>query len=296
MFPSITISCSVGGKECVLKESNSQRRKHLQGVIFISVINVPCLVFSFNFPTIKVQVNSPVTLPCNHTCFGELTWDAGGMGRLRTVVSCHQGKCTEGEDYKNRTKLSVEKFPRGDLSLTISSVKISDQNTYTGTCNYSAVCYLQLHVLAKGSRIAIQTGQSLSINLPSVKPVRVTFSREDSSPDDVLICSVENSVPYCSPEYRKRVSVHKNSLTLSDVALSDSGVFALKDPKTNGLISALYVSVSATVTRETHWKSFVVRIALLLLICSLIFSLARYLEKMSNKQQMENNCAFSAKQ
>ncbi|XP_028841000.1 uncharacterized protein LOC114793422 isoform X3 [Denticeps clupeoides] len=264
MFPSITISCSVGGKECVLKESNSQRRKHLQGVIFISVINVPCLVFSFNFPTIKVQVNSPVTLPCNHTCFGELTWDAGGMGRLRTVVSCHQGKCTEGEDYKNRTKLSVEKFPRGDLSLTISSVKISDQNTYTGTCNYSAVCYLQLHVLAKGSRIAIQT--------------------------------VENSVPYCSPEYRKRVSVHKNSLTLSDVALSDSGVFALKDPKTNGLISALYVSVSATVTRETHWKSFVVRIALLLLICSLIFSLARYLEKMSNKQQMENNCAFSAKQ
>lgn len=81
-------------------------------------------------------------------------------------------------------------------------------------------------------------GDNLTLDLLGSDPVTVSFTGSA----ETLVCSVTGNDAVCSPEYANRVSVINNSLTLSGLTSSDSGVFSVKE-KTGEIISINTVTV-----------------------------------------------------
>lgn len=81
-------------------------------------------------------------------------------------------------------------------------------------------------------------GDNLTLDLFGSDLVTVSFTGST----ETLVCSVTGNDAVCSPEYSNRVSVINNSLTLSGLTSSDSGMFTVKE-KTGEVISINTVTV-----------------------------------------------------
>uniref|UniRef100_A0A672ZCC5 Ig-like domain-containing protein n=1 Tax=Sphaeramia orbicularis TaxID=375764 RepID=A0A672ZCC5_9TELE len=81
-------------------------------------------------------LGADVVLPCHLEPADDLTSKSLEWGRLdlepRFVHVRHSGQDLQNQNlgFKGRTSLSTEKLKRGDLSLTLSDVKLSDNGTY----------------------------------------------------------------------------------------------------------------------------------------------------------------------
>ncbi|XP_067259196.1 uncharacterized protein si:dkey-22i16.9 [Chanodichthys erythropterus] len=104
-----------------------------------------------------------------------------------------------------------------------------------------------LNVTALQKFYAKKFGDNLTLDLFSSDPVTVTFTGST----ETLVCSVIGNNTVCSPEYANRVSVINNSLTLSGLTSSDSGMFTVKE-KTGEVISVNTVTVEG-VTQGHHY-------------------------------------------
>lgn len=91
---------------------------------------------------VTAMVGDDVVLPClldppADTVSMTMEWGRADM-KPRFVLVWHDGKellDDQNEAFKGRTSLSISGLKRGDVSLKLSSVKVSDSGTYR--------CYLQ---------------------------------------------------------------------------------------------------------------------------------------------------------
>lgn len=94
-------------------------------------------------------------------------------------------------------------------------------------------------------------GDNLTLDLFGSDPVTVSYTGST----ETLVCSVMGNNTVCSPEYANRVSVINNSLVLSGLTSSDSGIFTVKE-KTGEVISINTVTVEGKFYIKLNKLSF----------------------------------------
>uniref|UniRef100_A0A3B3SZE5 Ig-like domain-containing protein n=1 Tax=Paramormyrops kingsleyae TaxID=1676925 RepID=A0A3B3SZE5_9TELE len=92
------------------------------------------LFVSLTVPTdVSARLGEPATLPCyvpvdktQRSNTDTVHWEKDGQ----TVLLLQSGSSNKSSGFENRYSMSVDKVRFGDLSLTISKVRYSDQGTY----------------------------------------------------------------------------------------------------------------------------------------------------------------------
>ncbi|KAI4885904.1 hypothetical protein NFI96_024394, partial [Prochilodus magdalenae] len=183
------------------------------------------------------DLNEPATLYCEEPCSGVETWEKTGV----RVAECGR----HGGDG-----FSCERRADGS-TLTIPAVNYTTRGFYHTFCNGHVICFQNLQPNPHRSSPEAPAGGLLILDLFTLQPVTVTFSRTDGgSGTPVQMCTVEGRSLQCNPEYRDRVSVRGNSIELRDVESADSGVYTVREVNDG---AALVRTVSVTV-RDAEQK------------------------------------------
>lgn len=82
-------------------------------------------------------------IPCYEACDGNVSWVFTTKNENLDVLQCVQGKCTEGESFKNRVSLA------GNLSLKLHPALYNDEGWYKVLCDSELVCRFHLEVFGK---------------------------------------------------------------------------------------------------------------------------------------------------
>ncbi|XP_023658523.2 uncharacterized protein [Paramormyrops kingsleyae] len=190
---------------------------------------------------VSARLGEPATLPCyvpvdktQRSNTDTVHWEKDGQ----TVLLLQSGSSNKSSGFENRYSMSVDKVRFGDLSLTISKVRYSDQGTYQCFSTEKTVKpdIINLIIEAHYNSTSLQSGQSLWLQLYSSEPVRVVFQPNENS-STVPVCTVKGESADCVPQYQHRVSIQNTALKLDSVTPLDNGVYRVIDHKTNKNIS-----------------------------------------------------------
>ncbi|XP_053085042.1 uncharacterized protein LOC117595912 isoform X2 [Pangasianodon hypophthalmus] len=192
---------------------------------------------------VKTRCNESATLPCKRKCSGLVKW-VKTHSRDDVIAQCDQTSCSSEEGYE----MSHAQYLKGDLSLTITAADYSKRSWYTCQCEGKDVCDVRLSMERVNFIREFDPGDSLTVDLPISERVKITFNRsgDDGTQSSVTLCTVEGRKVHCSPEYEKRTSF-QSSLTLSDLKLSDGGVYTVWDTENDEIIATHTLSVTGKI-------------------------------------------------
>ncbi|XP_047670313.1 uncharacterized protein LOC113636579 [Tachysurus fulvidraco] len=179
--------------------------------------------------TAEVKSNQTAVLPCDQTCSHQVTWsqftNAGYV-----VAQCNQTSCRSAEGFN----ISHDQYLKGDLTLNITAADDSKRNIYTCECDGKYVNDVRLSIEYIRSRVHVNPGEDLQLNLHISDQVEVIFKHRNSTdPHGVQICSVYKSSLNCTAEYTQRTSLTNTLLTLRGFKRTDDGVYIVRDTKYN---------------------------------------------------------------
>ncbi|XP_015195246.1 uncharacterized protein [Lepisosteus oculatus] len=138
-----------------------------------------------------------------------------------------------------RERVSVQ-----DGSLTLRSLTPADQGRYTvRDLQGNTISTVTLTVGAHRDTVTLQPEASLSVPLFTGEPVEVLFDPAGGG-NWTSVCSVQDSIASCVPQYRDRVSVQDGSLTLRSLTPADHGSYTVRDLQGNA-ISTVTLTVGA---------------------------------------------------
>ncbi|KAG7461087.1 hypothetical protein MATL_G00206300 [Megalops atlanticus] len=191
--------------------------------------------FCFSESTVLVKIGESVTLSCNVTVLSDqllMYWEFSSQNASSKLMEDPPSNITEG--YFN---------------LTLSSVKFSDEGTYTcyaQKANGSAECLAKHDVRVSGFAEDAQKkfGDSLYISLYNHTQVKIQHSPTGYM-NAVDVCTLKETVFKCTSEFKNRVTAEGDCLMLKKVTPADMGQFMVSDPSGNNIsIVALTVEAS----------------------------------------------------
>ncbi|KAI1887832.1 hypothetical protein AGOR_G00194500 [Albula goreensis] len=204
--------------ECRFK--NNSKTIHSEVIIDIS-----------DHPLVSMAIGEPATLPC----FGNI----GKQSRTedlhvkwekdrQPVCQFLNSKLTCSPGFENRASLSINSILEGNLSLTITPTRSSDEGDYQ--CFYNkqndegTPASVSLAVTAHPRQnLTVQLGDSLPVPVYTSDPVNVMFG-----PDEVLVASVKDGSVLFGLSYAGR----------------DAGVYSIREQDTGRTIGTVCVQVA----------------------------------------------------
>ncbi|XP_035382115.1 uncharacterized protein LOC113591846 [Electrophorus electricus] len=205
---------------------------------------------------IKVYLHDAATLPCNQTCSDQVTWIGYrshvtwfGYPKADDILAqCDQTSCQSKEGFH----MSHDQYLKGDLSLTITDVDYTKTAWYTCECDRVRICDMSLHLEPLSLAIPVNKGQSLTMDMPVLKPVEVFFtSIGDASSNRVRLYIIGRPTIYdIGNEYKNRMSF-SFSLQLRQLKESDSGVYTIQNAQNDEILARVNVNASSVQPGET---------------------------------------------
>ncbi|XP_015195247.1 uncharacterized protein [Lepisosteus oculatus] len=160
-----------------------------------------------------------------------------GSLTLRSLTPADQGRYTV-RDLQGNTISTVTLTVGGEqvYSRVTRGLYILDR-----VCSSIILCPDCLS--AHRDTVTLQPEASLSVPLFTGEPVEVLFDPAGGG-NWTSVCSVQDSIASCVPQYRDRVSVQDGSLTLRSLTPADHGSYTVRDLQGNA-ISTVTLTVGA---------------------------------------------------
>uniref|UniRef100_W5M2Q8 Ig-like domain-containing protein n=1 Tax=Lepisosteus oculatus TaxID=7918 RepID=W5M2Q8_LEPOC len=195
---------------------------------------------------VDTTVGSSIVLPCRlspemSAAAMEVRWFKENFDNL--VFLYKEGKETEGSDYRSRVRLFRQEMERGNVSLLLQNVRISDQGLYK--CHVSSVDWyeepqLQLRVTRTFKLIVPSEPVAASVASDVVLPCQLSPEMSAAAMDvrwyrenfENLVFLYKEGKETEGSGYRGRVRLFKQemergnvSLLLQNVRISDQGSY-----------------------------------------------------------------------
>ncbi|KAF5886509.1 CAP-Gly domain-containing linker protein 1-like isoform X1, partial [Clarias magur] len=231
-------------------------------VLFLLTLTLTTAGVSAAVCSTTVKLHHPVTLSCEHKCSVSVKWTLF-YNRDVVLARCDQTSCSSQEGFT----ISHDQYKKGDLSLTITKADYSLRDTYSCECGISEISTVRLSIETVFSAVQMHPGEDLKLDLSVPESVKVIYRGSDSA-DGVQICNVTDRTLQCHTEYTPRTSLSNSELTLRDVTLSDSGIYTIRDTKSDEDICVYTVSV--TDDRVPWWVYVLIVLLLVFLLLALI--------------------------
>ncbi|XP_053337456.1 uncharacterized protein LOC128509662 [Clarias gariepinus] len=190
-------------------------------------------------PYEMAKLGEPATLTCQGECSGSARWIMGRKGPC--VADCNHTKCHHEKGFN----ISHYRYLKGDLSLTINTADYRKRTWFTCQCDGELIRRVYLRFQRMNYSFQLEHGESFSVNHSISERVKITFNRtaDGGSQESLTLYETSESKVHYHTDYKER-AVSKSCFILSDVTVSDSGVYAVWDADNDEVIATYRLTVT----------------------------------------------------